>query len=213
MAGDESVGSFAVDLGEWFQAHAAQIKENLERYFLGEDGPALSGRHFERFSAMGNPNRFEATDILAVEALSVGVHPNSAAKLLDTEAEDFNSLLRQIPANLDMWQVPRLVLADDSPASVLYERLKDLHDVGPVTASKLLASKRPRLIPVKDSLVSQVLQPPDGRFWLPMYDQLLDDHRRKQISSVVSLPLGEVSLLRRIDVAVWMHARGSGGQH
>ena len=55
---------------------------------------------------MGDPNRFVATDVLAVEALSVGVPPNSAARLLDTEAEDFNLLLRQIPPDKEMWEVP-----------------------------------------------------------------------------------------------------------
>ena len=44
-----------------------------------------------------DPNRFAATDILAVEALSVKVPPNSAAKLIDTQAEDFTALLREIP--------------------------------------------------------------------------------------------------------------------
>ena len=36
-----------------------------------------------------DPNRFAATDILAVEALSVGVPLYSAAKLIYTEAEDW----------------------------------------------------------------------------------------------------------------------------
>ena len=50
---------------------------DLGRYFT-----SFNGRHFERFSAMGNadPNRFAATDILAIGALSVGVPPNSAIK-------------------------------------------------------------------------------------------------------------------------------------
>ena len=73
-----------------------------------------------------------------------------------------------------------------------------------------MASKRPRLIPVVDSEVSKVLKPPGGRFWLPMYHQLLDDHRREKINRVVSFPLGHVSLLRRIDVGLWMYAKGSG---
>ena len=99
MTGDEKIGSFAVDLGDWFQAHRDEIKANLERYFLGVGGLPFGGRHFERFAAMGSadPNRFAATDILAVEALSVKVPPNSAAKLIDTQAEDFTALLREIP--------------------------------------------------------------------------------------------------------------------
>ena len=205
--GDEQIGSFAVDLGDWFQAHATEVKANLEQYFLGVGGPPFNGRHFERFSAMGDPNRFEATDVLAVEALSVGVPPNSAAKLLDTEAEDFNLLLRQIPADKYMWEVPSYVLADNGPAGKLHARLLKLDDVGWVTAGTLMASKRPLLIPILDDLVQKMLEPPRNRFWSTMREQLSDEHRRERINRVVSFPLGDVTFLRRIDVALWMHAK------
>lgn len=206
MVGDDQIGDFAVDLGDWFEEHATEINTNLARYFLGVGGLPLNGRHFERFSAMGEPDRFVATDVLAVEALSVKVPPNSAAKLLDTEAEHFNDLLRQIPADRDIWEISPSVLAKHGKAAQLHAKLKELWGVGPVTAGKLMAAKRPRLIPVVDTLVSQVLKPPGGRFWLPMRNQLADPGRRKKIAEVVSCAPDNVTLLRRIDVAVWMHA-------
>lgn len=202
MAGDEQIGDFAIDLADWCQEHADQIKADFDRYFTD-----LNGRHFELFSAMGDPNRFTATDILAVEALSVKVPPNSAAKLLDTEAEDFNELLRGIPADQDLWETDPSDLGDGSPALTLYHRLKGLYGVGPVTATKLLASKRPRLMPVIDSLVSKVLQPPGGKFWLPLRNQLADEERRNKITEVVARAPANVTLLRRIDVAVWVYAK------
>ncbi len=201
MVGDEQIGDFAIDLGDWCQEHADRIRDDFDRYFT-----TLNGRHFERFSAMGDPNLFAATDILAVEALSVGVPPNSAAKLLDTEAEDFNELLREIPTDKDLWETNPGDLGEGSPALMLYRRLKCLYGVGPVTATKLLASKRPRLMPVIDSLVTEVLQPPGGWFWVPMRNQLADADRRQRIAEVVSCAPDNVTLLRRIDVAVWMHA-------
>ena len=102
MTVDHDTGDFAVDLGDWCQDHAEQISADFDRYFTG-----FNGRHFERFSAMGSadPNRFAATDVLAVEALSVKVPPNSAAKLIDTEAEEFGTLLREIPADRDIWEM------------------------------------------------------------------------------------------------------------
>lgn len=204
------MGDLAVDLGDWFEVHATEIRANLERYFLGVGGDPFNGRHFERFSAMGDPNRFEATDILAVEALSVGVPPNSAAKLLDTEAEHFNSLLRQIPADRTLWEVPDYVLADTGPAGKLHARLQhDLDGVGWVTAGKLMSSKRPLLIPILDDIVKQVLKPPRKRFWSTMRKQLSDERRRERIRRVVSFPLGDVAFLRRIDVAVWMHGKSA----
>lgn len=154
-----------------------------------------------------DPDRFAATDILAVEALSVKVPPNSAAKLLDTEAEEFGSLLREIPADKDLWEVKASELGKNSPASKLYYRLKALDGVGPVTATKLMASKRPRLMPVIDSVVTKVLQPPGGKFWVPMRNQLADADRRRKIADVMSCAPDNVTLLRRIDVAVWMYGR------
>jgi hypothetical protein len=199
----DGIGDFAIDLGDWCQEHANQIKADFDRYFTG-----FNGRHFERFSAMGSadPNRFAATDILAVEALSVKVPPNSAAKLIDTEAEEFGTLLRQIPADQDIWEIEASDLDEGSAALTLYRHLKGLDGVGPVTATKLMASKRPRLMPVIDSLVTAVLQPPGGRFWVPMRNQLADAERRKKIADVVSCAPDNVTLLRRIDVAVWMSA-------
>lgn len=203
MSDDHAIGNFAIDLGDWCQEHADQTKTHFDRYFT-----SFNGRHFERFSAMGDPNRFAATDILAVEALSVKVPPNSAAQLIDTEAEDFNSLLREIPADKDLWDMEPSDLDEHSPASKLYYRLKALHGVGPVTATKLMASKRPRLMPVIDSVVSEVLQPPGGWFWLPMRNQLADAERRAKIADVVSCAPDNVTLLRRIDVALWMYGSG-----
>jgi hypothetical protein len=75
-----------------------------------------------------------------------------------------------------------------------------------VTAGKLMAAKRPRLIPVFDSEVKRVLNPPSGRFWVTMYDQLSDEGRRQKIAAVCSTAPAEVSPLRCIDVAQWMYA-------
>jgi hypothetical protein len=71
----------------------------------------------------------------------------------------------------------------------------------------LLASKRPRLLPVYDSLVKSLLNPHGGPFWLPLYDQLADPARRNRIERVCSTAPENVSVLRRIDVALWMHVK------
>ena len=55
---------------------------------------------------MGDPVRFELSDVLAVEALSVKVPTESAARLLVTEADRFNELLAEIPQNLDLREAP-----------------------------------------------------------------------------------------------------------
>src|SRR5690242_21876121 len=98
---------FGIDLAEWFATNAEQVRRDLTRYF-GGGKDKFTGRWFDEFAAIGDPNRFEASDILAVEALSVEVPPEAASILLIIETEKFNSLLRQIPRELDLWEVRRL---------------------------------------------------------------------------------------------------------
>jgi hypothetical protein len=198
---------FAFDLGEWFSGNHAQVQEDLNTYFGGAAGDRFSGRWFEKFAAMGDPNRFQPSDVLAVEALSMRVPPESATRLLITEADRFNSLLQRIPSDGDLWQEDRSLVDSDSATHELHAMLKhDLRGVGWVTAGKLMAAKRPRLIPILDQQVERVLKPPAKRFWVTMYDQLADGGRRRTIADVCDCAPADVSLLRRIDVALWMYA-------
>ena len=87
---------FAFDLAEWFTKHAEQVNRDLGRYFGGKPGDQFTGRWFDDFAAVGDPNRFEASDIIAVEALNVEVPSEAASSLLLTDSERFNSLLREI---------------------------------------------------------------------------------------------------------------------
>lgn len=199
-----------LDLGEWFSINAADIRKDLVDYFGGEADNRFSGRWFEIFAAMSDPARFAPSDVLAVEALRVKVPPESAARLLVTEADHFNELLARIPADVDLWQVPRSdVESNNWAAARLHTDLKNLDGVGGrrlgyVTAGKLLAAKRPRLIPILDSRVKTVLHPPAGRFWVSMHEQLCDESRRQTIAAVCDCAPDHVSLLRQIDVALWM---------
>lgn len=194
---------FAFDLAEWFSTNAEQADHDLRRYF-GGGRDAFTGRWFEEFAAIGDPNRFEASDVLAVEALSVKVPPESAARLIVAESERFSQRLRAIPREVDLWEVNRNVVDEHSDAHALHADLKTLPGVGWVVANKLLAAKRPRLLPVLDNEVWNFLRPPSGQFWLPLHDELSDPTRRFAIAAACQAAPSHVSLLRRIDVALWM---------
>lgn len=207
MAGTRQIADSAFDLCGWFKKNNGCIKPNLEMYFRGVGGRPFAGRHFEALSAMGEPDKFAATDLLAVEALSIKFPSDAAVMLLDgKQAASLDEELLGIPANKNMWEVPRKVFEKGQAAHRLHEKLqKVLPGVGWVTAGKLMAAKRPKLIPVFDTFVKDELKPPTDYFWESMYDQLADPDRREVISKVVSCAPAHVSLLRRIDVAVWMH--------
>jgi hypothetical protein len=200
------VARFGFDLADWFTVNADQIQRDLSTYFGGGKEP-FTGRWFDEFAAIGDPNRFEASDLLAVEALNVQVPPETAAALLITDSERFNALLRQIPRERNIWEVRRLDVNVGSPADNLHQALVGLEDVGWVVAGKLLAAKRPKLLPILDNEVNNFLTPPKEMFWVSMYDELADTARRDAIADVCRVAPEHVSLLRRIDVALWRAAK------
>jgi hypothetical protein len=198
---------FGRDLAEWFTNNADQVCQDLKSYFGGTAESAFTGRWFDEFAAIGDPNRFEASDLLAVEALSVEVPPDAAAALLISDTERFNALLRQIPRELNLWEVRRLDVNVGSPADDLHGELRTLRGIDWVVAGKLLAAKRPKLLPILDNIVNNYLRPPKELFWVTLHDELSDTSRRESIAEVCRGAPPHVSLLRRIDVALWRAAK------
>lgn len=85
-----------------------------------------------------------------------------------------------------------------------------MHKVGPTKASKLLARKRPALVPIYDSVISQYLRPPPGAFWTSLAQSLADKERRRRIDALAPPDLpSSPTTLRLLDVAVWMRGGGS----
>jgi hypothetical protein len=66
------VPRFRFDLTDWFTSNAEAVERDLKRYFGGDKSDAFTGRWFEEFAAIGDPNRFEPSDVLAVETRHVG---------------------------------------------------------------------------------------------------------------------------------------------
>ncbi|MEZ0358906.1 DUF6308 family protein [Mycobacterium sp. SA01] len=200
---------FRFDLAEWFSDNADQVRSDLVGYFGGGKQP-FTGRWFEEFSAISDADRFEPADLLAVKSLSVTVPTEAAASLLITESERFNSLLRDIPREQNLWEVSRFDVNAGSAADRLHAELRTLPGIEWVVAGKLMAAKRPKLIPILDNEVRNYLQPPKNLFWVTMHDELSDSARRQAIAEACQAAPPQVSLLRRIDVALWRAAkRGS----
>jgi hypothetical protein len=105
------------------------------------------------------------------------------------------------------------VVADGSPADQAWRLLLDLQDVGWVIAGKLLARKRPRLLPVYDRVVRCAVGRPPS-FWLALHTALREDNaalyrQLLELRQAAGLP-ETVSALRVCDVAVWMNHRALG---
>ncbi len=195
----------------------------VEAYFA--DDPATgraeySGSYFERLGGGGGrpetAYQFTAEDLLAVSMLSVPVVRYYALHVLDFKARELSGLLARIPVDVTLAD-PEAgdLIAGDGPAQKLWQVLRDIkprprdrNRLGPVAAGKLLARKRPHLIPVYDSHVKEVLRRPanDGSWWRDLRCQLLkDEDLVRELESVRSRAgAGHLSLLRTFDIMCWM---------
>lgn len=194
---------------------------DLCRYF--NPGPsrgsaAFSGRRFESLGTIcpqdDDRNRFTPTDLLAVQCLSVTVPIEVALDLLEGNlGQEITGLLSKIPADVVLGTGDaRSLVEGGHEAGQAWHLLTAQDDIGWVTAGKLLARKRPHLIPVWDHVVRCALGRPDGAWlWLDkllradetvILRRLEDLHRQAELATAVSL-------LRVLDVVIWMRHRES----
>jgi len=173
-------------------------------------GKFYTGAAFDTWDSTGTRSRdvnvFTADDLVAVTFLSVQVGPLAAHVLLDERRSDFSEFLEMIGPDHDLVdeaeEIPK-----DWPAWELDLELMCLPDVGPTIASKLVARKRPRLVPVYDSVVSKVLGTKNDH-WEQIRAALRRDdcaihNRLLGLRKQAGLP-DKVSVLRVLDVIAWM---------
>lgn len=191
---------------------------SLRRYFRD-----FTGAWFDRLVEPAAPNRLTAADLVAVSMLSVTVPARAAVWILGEGAAEIESLLREVPNGVDLWEAGGAI-ADDAPLAMLWLRLQakssqweggdDANGIGPVIAGKLLATKRPRLVPVYDAVVAEALGSFDkGTFWrswqLAFEDpELLPAVRRVQAEAAEENPaIAGLSALRVLDIVIWHQNR------
>jgi hypothetical protein len=150
--------------------------------------------------------------------LSVPVVRYYALHVLDYKGREISSLLAQIPLDVKLAEAEaEYLIAEGGPAWELWELLHDIkprpqdrNRLGPVAAGKLLARKRPHLIPVYDSHVKKVLGRPwnDQTWWRDLRCQLTrDDALVRELESVrTRAGVSHLSLLRTFDIMCWMSA-------
>lgn len=196
----------------------------------GDDSPALetlscyygkgmhanhgdfTGSWFDTWDSTGtravDVDRFTADDLVAVSCLSVDVQPRAAAELLDTGAADFSALLEELGPDRDLVE-ERAPWPEDWVGWRLWSKLTSLPNVGPTTASKLFARKRPRLRPIYDTVVAAVIG--STQLWEPLRVRLQEDvdlhPRLMRFREDLALP-EQVSALRVFDVLTWMEGKG-----
>lgn len=195
--------------------NSPRLVHHLSRYFTAD----YTGRLFETLVAISDPARFTPWDIFAVEALSVRVPPASILWLLD-HAGPANKLLCESRAEMgtlqkevdwSLWTCQPKLLESKSNLSQLYGCLKGQRGIGSVTASKLLAAKFPGVIPIRDAKVAGLIGLRSSKSWWIPIRKILESDGGNLVDYLRSLPVphagGAVTVLRRLDVILWMEAK------
>lgn len=176
---------------------------------------AYTGQWFETFAGGGDRaetrDRIAVDDLYAVEALSVQVPFAVGRELLEGQlGRDVNTCLEEIPTDVELGtRGAGGLVADGSHADRAWRLLNNRNEktgIGWVIAGKLLARKRPTLVPVYDSIVRCQIGAPD-HVWLKLHDQLAaNDGELRAALADVRTTVGvddEVSILRVLDVVLW----------
>ncbi|WP_051684249.1 DUF6308 family protein [Blastococcus sp. URHD0036] len=184
----------------------------LRRYYGKESGKGrYTGSHFDGWGRDNDPYRFTAEDLVAVTFLSVVVKPLAAHAVLEARADDFSALLRDVDPDQHLVDVDQ-EFTDAHPAWRLDSALRALKlGIGRTISSKLLARKRPHLVPIYDSVVGQLTGCESGAQWEPLRRLLRsDDSRlyRRLLDLRDAADLNDtVPALRVYDVVCWMEGK------
>jgi hypothetical protein len=159
------------------------------------------------FSDLGRnpPGEIIADDLLAVALLDITWRPQAVRILLGSHHQELSQMLAAIPQATDLWDA-----SDDALRSidVLWDALTAIDGIGTASATKLLARKRPRLCPISEKVVIKAVDVP-GRTWDVLRCLLQEPAARAEVEALRPAAAAEASLLRILDVALWVSHSGS----
>lgn len=188
----------------------------IARYF-GTVGERFTGSQFESLIDVDNPDVITERDLIAVNTLSVEIPVRASLWILSPEgkAATRNCLSAVDPA-MNIWDPgAEAALGEGGPMRELWDLLGTAEWPSPrpgnglggrTKRSKLLAAKRPGLIPVTDRVVREVLPSVDD-YWTAFRRALATAEVRDEMAAATTGAPEGVTLLRRIDAAIWTMAQ------
>jgi len=174
----------------------------------------FTGSFFEEYSKNSNQYCFDGNDVSAAISLSITGSGFWVASLLKEKIDlsyfnkhDYNFCISD--AEVDFFDKPRI--------KEIYKQLKSINGISHVTASKLLASKRPNLFPIFDTDVSSLFLRSDGTSWNRKVSYLdwCKSWQKVMADTDIRILLAEISKgtmnvcqpLRALDVIFWLESR------
>lgn len=175
-----------------------RVRDAVALYF--DPAQPFAGQTFD--SLGDNPSdKIVSDDLLAVTLLDVRWTPLAVRRLLSDQAAKVRELLGMIDDKTEIWAPDGREQLD--AAKPLWELLCSLPGVADTRASKLLARKRPQLIPITDSIIIAAVGTP-FQTWVTLHQCFQDELFRRSAESLRPDNLGRISLLRIFDAAIWM---------
>jgi hypothetical protein len=168
----------------------------LAAYFGDDPKSEFAGAMFDSLGE-NPPGCFCRDDLLAASLLDVRFGPRAVRELCDGR---FDEALRLVDYRRPIWKLDD---ATYEKVNSLLKHMKGVPGIGPTRASKLLARKRPELVPIRDSVIEAVLHLGNNPWWRDLAVVLADPSRRACIAEIKPANV-EVSLLRVLDVGLWM---------
>jgi len=209
---------FAHDPAEWIRDHRReQALRDLGSYFT-----SYTGSRFDVFADHATPHAFTSRDFLAVSMLGVEVPARAAIWILEDGAAEIHRLLSLIPPGLRIGDV-EVDFGPDGPARQLWGLMRSnawnngdsqRSGLGPTKLSKLLAAKRPGLFPVYDQHIASALlhdsKQSDWDAWQDRFSGTAGTTLRRECEVLCEDAglNGDVSVLRILDVVIWMDRHG-----
>jgi len=184
---------------------APGLRQAIGAYF---SEPNFAGMTFTNLGS-NPPGEIIPDDLLAVALLDITWRPRVIRILLDSRRAQICEMLAAIPQDVDLWDAPDDALRH---IDVLWDALMAIDGIGTASATKLLARKRPRLCPISDSVVIKAVDVP-GRTWDVLRRLLQDPAARAEVEALRPAAAAEASLLRILDVALWIsHSKTAAAQ-
>ncbi|UIJ35314.1 DUF6308 family protein [Allobranchiibius sp. GilTou73] len=171
----------------------------------GFAGDLFDGLDSEGLLADNPSDRFTVDDIAAASLLDVRFGPQAVRSLL--RCDSIHEALSAVSASARLWDATPAELAQ---ADNLWGLLRAIPSVGRTRATKLMARKRPHLIPIVDSVIAKALHL-ENETWSPLAFVLKEDQLRRDIDALRPEYVdSRISTLRLLDVLVWMANSRSG---
>lgn len=195
----------------------------LATYFHGTPRQ-FSGSLFDSIGGGGDrpdvENKITREDVLALAAVNAPMSAAVASLLLTQPASGrLATWLQQLPTDIDLWDSDDDTLA---MATKAWDEIRTIHEAGTAgnaatahggfAANKLLARKRPRLIPLYDEKVRGVVYLAEGAsWWFSLRDAMRAEGEDNEVrfrvcAAMREADVGYVSVLRGLDVILWSYA-------